>query len=102
PYTLSLHDALPISEDRVPRVRLQVHRRGHRRRHLPDVLGRGADRAGPARREGGGVMARLKRFEDFRYVGVRDTMRVYDCDDPEQFADRKSTRVNSSHVKTTY
>ena len=27
-------------------------------------------------------MARLKRFEDFRYVGVRDTMRVYDCDDP--------------------
>lgn len=31
-------------------------------------------------------MARLRRFEDFRYVGVRDTMRVYDCDDPEQFA----------------
>lgn len=29
-------------------------------------------------------MGRLKRFEDFRFVGTRDTMRVYDCDDAEQ------------------
>lgn len=29
-------------------------------------------------------MARLRRFEDFRYVGARDTMRVYDTDDAEQ------------------
>lgn len=29
-------------------------------------------------------MGRLKRFEDFRFVGTRDTMRVYDCDDEEQ------------------
>lgn len=32
-------------------------------------------------------MARLHRFEDFRYVGIRDTMRFYDCDDPDQFAE---------------
>ena len=30
------------------------------------------------------VMARLRRFEDHRYVGVRDTMRMYDTDDTEQ------------------
>ena len=29
-------------------------------------------------------MGRLKRFEDFRFVGTRDTMRVYDCDDKAQ------------------
>ncbi|MFO7293160.1 MAG: hypothetical protein FWJ92_04730 [Actinomycetes bacterium] len=42
-------------------------------------------------------MARLKRFEDFRYVGVRDTMRVYDCDDPEQFA-RLERRVEADDL----
>mgnify|MGYP000941705037 CR=1 FL=1 len=40
---------------------------------------------------------RLKRFEDFRYVGVRDTMRVYDCDDPEQFA-RLERRVEADDL----
>lgn len=30
-------------------------------------------------------MARIGRFEDFRFLGVRDTMRVYDCDDPSDF-----------------
>lgn len=30
-------------------------------------------------------MSRLRRFEDYRYIGTRDTMRVYDCDDAEQF-----------------
>lgn len=30
-------------------------------------------------------MSRLARFEDYRFIGLRDTMRVYDCDDPEQF-----------------
>lgn len=32
-------------------------------------------------------MARLKRFENHRFIGVRDTMIVYDCDDVGQFAD---------------
>ena len=31
-------------------------------------------------------MGRLKRFDEFRYVGARDTMRVYDCDSAEQLA----------------
>jgi hypothetical protein len=26
-------------------------------------------------------MGRLKRFEDHRFVGTRDDMRVHDCDD---------------------
>ena len=30
-------------------------------------------------------MTRIKRFEEFRFVGVRDTMVVYDTDDSEQF-----------------
>lgn len=31
-------------------------------------------------------MARLRRFPDNRFVGLRSTMTVYDCDDPEQFS----------------
>ena len=30
---------------------------------------------------------RLPRFEEYRFVGIRDTMRVYDCDDSEEFAE---------------
>jgi hypothetical protein len=30
-------------------------------------------------------MARLARFGEHRYVGTRDDMRFYDCDDPDQF-----------------
>lgn len=29
-------------------------------------------------------MSRLSRFEDYRFVGTKDTMRVYDCDDDRQ------------------
>lgn len=32
-------------------------------------------------------MSRLRRFEEYRFVGTRDTMRVYDCDDEGQFSD---------------
>ena len=32
-------------------------------------------------------MGRLRRFADYRFVGVRDTMIVYDCDDEEQYAE---------------
>jgi len=31
-------------------------------------------------------MARLRRFEESRFVGTRDDMRVYDCDDADQVA----------------
>ena len=32
-------------------------------------------------------MGRLRRFAEYRFVGVRDTMVVYDCDDEEQYAE---------------
>ncbi len=31
-------------------------------------------------------MSRLRRFPDKRFVGTRDDMVVYDCDDADQFA----------------
>jgi hypothetical protein len=31
-------------------------------------------------------MGRLRRFSDNRYLGVRDEMIFYDCDDEEQYA----------------
>lgn len=34
-------------------------------------------------------MNRLARFEDYRFVGARDSMLVYDCDDSDQFAELK-------------
>lgn len=30
-------------------------------------------------------MSRLRRFENNRFVGTRDDMIVYDCDDPADF-----------------
>ena len=30
-------------------------------------------------------MNRLNRFEHHRYVGIRNNMKVYDCDDEKQF-----------------
>jgi len=29
---------------------------------------------------------RLNRFGDHRYIGTRDDMRFFDCDDPEEFS----------------
>lgn len=37
-------------------------------------------------------MARLRKFENHRYVGTRDDMVVYDCDDADEF-DVLSRRV---------
>lgn len=42
-------------------------------------------------------MARLKRFEEFRFVGARDTMRVYDTDDDEQLK-RLQVRVDKDDL----
>lgn len=38
-------------------------------------------------------MSRLSRFEGYRYVGVRDKMRFYDCDNDQQF-DELNIRVS--------
>ena len=35
-------------------------------------------------------MSRLARFEDYRFIGTKDTMRVYDSDDPDQFEELES------------
>jgi hypothetical protein len=32
-------------------------------------------------------MSRLRRFPDNRFIGRRDEMVTYDCDDPDQFDD---------------
>lgn len=32
-------------------------------------------------------MSRLARFEEHRFIGVRDSMTVYDCDNTEQFSE---------------
>lgn len=32
-------------------------------------------------------MGRFRRFEEFRYIGARDTMVFYDCDDENQFVE---------------
>jgi hypothetical protein len=32
------------------------------------------------------VSNRLPRFESYRFIGTRDEMKVYDCDDQGQFA----------------
>lgn len=31
-------------------------------------------------------MVRLRRFEENRFLGTRDDMRVYDCDEPDQYS----------------
>jgi hypothetical protein len=42
-------------------------------------------------------VARLPRFGEHRFVGTRDDMRFYDCDDPDQFA-TLSARVESADL----
>lgn len=42
-------------------------------------------------------MARLRRFESNRFVGTRDDMVVFDCDDPDQFA-ILATRMEASDL----
>lgn len=42
-------------------------------------------------------MSRLSRFDEHRYIGTRDDMVVYDCDDDEQFAELQ-TRVEEDQL----
>ena len=42
-------------------------------------------------------MSRVKRFEEFRFVGVRDTMTVYDTDDADQ-TEALETRIDSDNM----
>ena len=42
-------------------------------------------------------MSRLSRFADYRYIGTKDTMRIYDCDTDDQF-DELSDRVETDRL----
>lgn len=42
-------------------------------------------------------MSRLRRFPESRFVGTRDDMIVYDCDDPGQF-DRLQARIDMEEL----
>lgn len=42
-------------------------------------------------------MTRVKRFEEYRFVGVRDTMRVYDTDDSDQ-SEALGSRIESDDL----
>lgn len=42
-------------------------------------------------------MGRLRRFAESRFVGVRDTMIVYDCDEDAQYA-QLAERVDSDDL----
>lgn len=42
-------------------------------------------------------MSRLPRFDAYRYVGTKDTMRFYDCDDEAQF-EELSARVAAADM----
>ena len=50
------------------------------------------------------VMGRLRRFEDHRFVGTRDDMRVYDCDDEFQYAvlERRSGELDGRNLIQTF
>lgn len=43
-------------------------------------------------------MARLSRFEEYRYIGLRDEMRAYDCDDDFEF-ERVEQRMASERLR---
>ena len=42
-------------------------------------------------------MSRLPRFADYRYIGTRDEMVFYDCDDEPQF-ERLEARVSEEDL----
>jgi len=42
-------------------------------------------------------MGRIRRFDEHRYIGTRDTMIVYDCDDDAQFEELDG-RVNGEEM----
>src|SRR5207302_8736933 len=93
-YTLSLHDALPI---------WRGQRRRGRRADVRDARFRAADHAhvsaGPSARQDQARRApgrnRRLREESALDMELERTLSAY----PERQQDRKSTRLNSSHVK---
>lgn len=60
---------------------------------MPELRRRGRDRLVC----GDGRVSRLNRFDDHRFIGDRSTMKVYDCDDADQFAEL-SERVETNRL----
>src|SRR5204863_9019838 len=89
PYTLSLHDALPISRRPAGAAHLVRRHRRHRRHRGARPLAR----LGLCRDQGG-----LSPLLSFRGEGRGEGL-VASRSSP---ADRKSTRLNSSHVEISY
>src|SRR5690606_41926826 len=86
-YTLSLHDALPIFGRRQrPRLRARGHRGGQHRADEAD----GADDEGQITGDAGDRQGDLPHGGGGHVDGGVDRK------------DRKSTRLNSSHVKNSY
>src|SRR5690606_41389178 len=84
PYPLSLHDALPISQLRLRQSRSSAHARdvAHgSQRGPPQSTSVSSPSRAPLVQEGGAAL-RMQA--------------------PASQTDRKSTRLNSSHVKTSY
>ena len=44
-------------------------------------------------------MKRLDRFENSRFVGYRKDMKVYDCDNEEQFSKLTAIMENLDYIK---
>ena len=44
-------------------------------------------------------MNRLDRFENFRFVGYRKNMKVYDCEDGEQFEKLSALTDSVDYIK---
>jgi len=44
-------------------------------------------------------VSRLARFPGHRFIGIRDTMRVYDCDDDDQVAELEARVLDGDLVR---
>src|SRR5690606_41323304 len=84
-YTLSLHDALPIYR-KVGEIISSLKEEGLWDNTIVFYYG-----------DNGGVLPRSKRFMYESGLRIPLVVRV-----PEKYQDRKSTRLNSSHVKISY
>src|SRR5690606_40619575 len=95
-YPLSLHDALPISRAEADVEWLKAMVTALRR--IRSELGVSPSRQVPLLVRGGALAdaARLERFSaQLRFLGRLDRIETI-------LEDRKSTRLNSSHVKISY
>src|SRR5207253_4768996 len=93
-YTLSLHDALPISKP-APKT-VADNRRARHEYEIIDTVETGIELAGTEVKSMRNGKANLQDA----YARIEDgELWLYNCHiSPYEFGDRKSTRLNSSHV----